>query len=331
VDLRTRIRDGINLAGSSILEVGPLYRPFVLKDECDAIYVDHTDTESLRAKYRDDPKFDVATIVDVDAVWGEKTLLQCLDGRHVDYVIASHVIEHVPDVITWLSELSSVLKDSGQIRLVIPDKRYTFDFLRQETEFHDLADAYLRKTRIPLPRCIIDHLCHMRDGVDVAVAWRGAIDPASLKPVYTYPMAEAIALEVLAEGSYHDVHCWVFTPISFVRLMHEAARHGLINVACDAFESTLPDTLEFIVFLRKGLNQQEIIESWADAEQTLATGNGPSHAANVQDIEERAIAAEAALVQARNAFEAHLNIITTSRSWRLTAPLRALMKRLRQR
>ncbi len=51
-----------------------------------------------------------------------------------DLLVASHVIEHVPDLITWLREIASVLKPTGQARLAIPDRRYTFDLLRVETQ-----------------------------------------------------------------------------------------------------------------------------------------------------------------------------------------------------
>src|SRR5258708_4979694 len=163
MNLRDRIRDGMDFASKTTLEIGPLYRPFVLKSEGDVMYVDHADTETLRKKYADDPLFDVASIVDVDAVWGEQTLSECLGaGRKVDYIIASHVIEHVPDLITWLRELRSVLGEGGQIRLVIPDKRFTFDYTRRLTVFSDVVDAYLRKARRPLTLYIIDHILNVR-------------------------------------------------------------------------------------------------------------------------------------------------------------------------
>ena len=51
----------------------------------------------LRLRYANDPHVDVTQIVEIDAVWGEKTILDALDDKLVDYIIASHVIEHVPD------------------------------------------------------------------------------------------------------------------------------------------------------------------------------------------------------------------------------------------
>jgi len=75
-------------------------------------------TAALRQKYAADASIDVDDIVEVDAVWGDHTLAQALGGRApVDYAVASHVIEHVPDMLAWLEELHAVIKPGGDLRL----------------------------------------------------------------------------------------------------------------------------------------------------------------------------------------------------------------------
>ncbi|MCY7273284.1 MAG: class I SAM-dependent methyltransferase [Phormidesmis sp. CAN_BIN44] len=70
----------------------------------------------------------LSKIVDVDYVWGEKSLIDLLETEApLDYVIASHVIEHVPDFIGWLSEVRGILKPGGILSLAIPDKRQCLD------------------------------------------------------------------------------------------------------------------------------------------------------------------------------------------------------------
>jgi hypothetical protein len=96
-----KLRFGLDFGSMTGIEIGPSFRPVVAKNEGDVIYVDHLDTELLKAKYADDPNVDTCKIVSVDAVWGSQTLLQGV-GRRVDYVIASHVAEHVPDLVGWL-------------------------------------------------------------------------------------------------------------------------------------------------------------------------------------------------------------------------------------
>jgi hypothetical protein len=275
MNLRDRIRAGIDFSTVETLEIGPLYRPFVLKSEGKVIYVDHADTRTLREKYKDDPKFDVADIVDVDAVWGAQTLSDCIgEGRRVDLVIASHVIEHVPDLIAWLNELRSVLKPEGEIRLVVPDKRYTFDYARRTTVLPDILDAYLRKARSPLPRCILDHVLNVRV-VDTGAAWAGPLDESSLANIHPFELAVHAAQDALTTGSYHDVHCWVFTPLSFAQLMRQCAEQGLIDLACHRFEDTLHHTLEFTAFLKPAPSREVAVSSWAAMERELSKRQAP--------------------------------------------------------
>ena len=51
----------------------------------------------------------------VDVVWtGEGPLSDAVTDRMpYDFILASHVIEHIADVIGWLHELASVLRERG--------------------------------------------------------------------------------------------------------------------------------------------------------------------------------------------------------------------------
>ena len=278
MDIRSHIRSGLDLANTRTLEIGPLYRPFVLKAEGPVFYVDHADTETLRTKYKDDPKFNVADIVEVDAVWGKQSLTECVGpDRRFDLVIASHVIEHVPDLISWLGEIRSVLDDGGELRLVIPDKRYTFDYTRQLTSFADILDAWLRKARMPLPRCILDHVLNVRS-VDTAAAWQGPLDEASLPHLHPYELAIFAANDALYNSNYHDVHCWVFTPERFAALMKACAVEGLVELECVRFDDTPQGSLEFTVFVRPCSDRKVAEASWEKMQLTLASAATGSNA-----------------------------------------------------
>ena len=177
---REQILRDLDLKHAVGLEIGALANPIVSKAEGNIRYVDYADAAALRARYANDPHVDIAKIVDVDAVWAQKTMLDALDGQCVDYIIASHVIEHVPDLITWLKELHSVLLTEGEVRLVVPDKRYTFDYLRAETRLCDIVSAYLVRARVPQPHEIID-FCVNKVDIDVVAAWQGKIDPMTCR------------------------------------------------------------------------------------------------------------------------------------------------------
>jgi hypothetical protein len=215
-------------------EIGALDKPITDPRSENIIYVDYADTHFLQQKYADDPHVNIRNVVSVTAIWGKRRLIEALSGQAVDYVIASHVVEHVPDLITWLAEIHESLNEDGQLRLAVPDKRFTFDILRRETNLSDIIAAYIVGARRPQAREISDHLMSAAL-VDCLTIWRGECDRKELKPVFSLSGAIALAKEVMASDGYFDVHCWVFSPESFAELMAECAKAGLIKFRCSKF------------------------------------------------------------------------------------------------
>jgi predicted SAM-dependent methyltransferase len=262
MDRKEKLLAGLNIKDSIGMEIGPLSTPVVSKRDGKIIYVDHADTETLREKYKDDSYVDVHEIVEIDAIWGQNTLQQALgEGRKVNYVIASHVIEHVPDLITWLHELRAILDAGGEIRLAVPDRRFTFDYLRQESRLSDVLNAYLLAARKPLPQLILDFLLN-KTMVDVGKAWNGQIKADCLTLENSVETSMNLARDALENGTYHDVHCWVFTPKSFADLFGKLVQASLIDFACERFYDTEKYQFEFFVVLRASDDKAWITESW---------------------------------------------------------------------
>lgn len=259
MDRKAKLLQGIDVASSLGAEIGALCSPFITRDEGRVIYVDHADTKELRRKYSVDPDVILERIVDVDAVWGSNTLAEVI-GTHVDYVVASHVVEHVPDLITWLEEIHSVLVPNGEVRLIVPDKRFTFDYLRAETKLADVLYARLIHARWPHPQVVLDYVLNVVK-LNGALAWRGQVDERTLERHHTLQHAMAVAQQAV-DGIYHDVHCWVFTPRSFALLFAELSDHRLINFGCSGFHDTVPDTIEFFVHLRATKDHDAAAASW---------------------------------------------------------------------
>lgn len=259
---RTRLLRGLKLKETVGVEIGPLCWPLVRRpDAAQIIYVDHTDTPHLRQKYRDDPHVDPDEIVNVDAVWGANTLHEAIGGQYVDYVVASHVVEHVPDLVTWLRELAAVLKPTGEVRLAVPDRRFTFDYFRRESRLPEVLTSYIERTRVPHPFCVLDHCLNAAD-ISTAQAWRGRIEQASTKRHHTWQGAMHLARDAFENGRYHDVHCWVFTPRSFAKLIADLCDMDLLDFACEDFADTMRNGMEFSVVLRRSCDRRYIAESW---------------------------------------------------------------------
>jgi hypothetical protein len=269
---RDKILGGLNLRRMRGVEIGALNRPLVRRTEGQITYVDHTDTESLRTKYREDTSVNVADIVDVDAIWAHTSLKESIGpDLKFDYVVASHVIEHVPNLIAWLEEIEAILNQDGSLRLAIPDRRYSFDILRPETKIHDVLDAYLRKARAPSPRHILEY-CSLVRKVDCAAAWSSNIDLKNLEPYHSVKHGISVALDALENGAYHDVHCWVFTPFSFADLCLQMAENDLLHFSCENFFDTPSNLVEFYVNMKLSKDKNEVLTSWRAMRDKLAKG-----------------------------------------------------------
>jgi SAM-dependent methyltransferase len=284
---RSKLLHGLDIGSCVGAEIGPLDKPLVAKSEGHIIYIDHCDTDALRKKWSIDTTIDLSKL-HVDAVWGEQTLQQAI-ARYAqteagaaaaagcDYVLASHVIEHVPDMVSWLKEVDAVLKPDGQLRLAIPDRRFTFDFLRQSTGLAGVINAYVRRDRTPNTYCILDFMLNMAP-VDCAAAWRGEVDPSKLQRRATFEGAMAVVQDALQNGSYHDVHCWVFTPASFGQLCVDLAQNGLLDFECAEFFDTACNEYEFIVSMRKCQDTQRKVASWRRMIKTCEESKSPPSA-----------------------------------------------------
>lgn len=281
---REKMLKGLDLGSMRGIEVGPLDKPLVDKNAGTVWYVDHCDTEELRHRWSADTRIDVARL-HVDAVWGDQTLAASVSAAAhargetwpgADYLVASHVIEHVPDLIAWLREVEATLISGGLVRLAIPDKRYTFDYLRATTTLADTLVEHLRKRRKPSASRILDFTLNAVD-MDCAEAWRSVIDASSLKRIYTAEDAFAIARDAEENDTYHDVHCWSFTPDSFALLMVRLCELGLSSLECEWIIPTVRNDLEFFVGMRRNADPQECRDSWEHAHRSvvLAEPNSP--------------------------------------------------------
>jgi SAM-dependent methyltransferase len=320
LDRREKLLHGLDLKNLVGLEIGPLDRPLVNKADGCVLHIDYLSTDELRKKYANDPNVNVEKIVEVDVICHQTTLAQALGDRpKADYIVASHVMEHVPDPLGWLEDLRAVLQPGGEIRLAVPDRRFTFDYLRAETRLCDVVNAYLQRTRIPLPPSVLD-CCYNVAEVDAVQAWSEPLDPQRLKKRNSPDTALVLARDALQNGNYHDVHCWVFTPHSFSKLFEEVATLGLINFSCERLEETARHEIEFFVTLRESTDRDAVLQSWRKTREVHQASTGPMDIlmGRVHDLESRV-----------RDLEAQLAATTSSKSWRVTAPLRRLRGLLR--
>lgn len=76
----------------------------------------------------------------------EGTNLAGIPDQSYDFLLSSHSLEHIANPIKALFEWKRILKPGGTIILLLPDKRYTFDYKRPYTSFDHLFQDYTSDT-----------------------------------------------------------------------------------------------------------------------------------------------------------------------------------------
>jgi SAM-dependent methyltransferase len=237
-----------------ILEVGPSYSPVAPKaDGWNVRSIDHFSREALVEKYRGHSGVDVSRIEHVDFVWTDGNFSSAVPARDhgsFDALIASHVIEHAPDLLDFLDSMAELVNPIGVVALAIPDKRYCFDYFKPLTTTGDVMAAHAQLRTRHSRFNAFDQVAYAAS-VDGSIAWSQG--PArGLKLVHSLAEARAYseAISERVDAPYQDMHAWHFIPASFQLLMLELARVGLTDWQVE--RTTPAQGCEFLAWLRRG-------------------------------------------------------------------------------
>jgi hypothetical protein len=185
------------------LEIGPSHRPVAAKRDGFHVHIlDHLDAAALRAKYATHG-VDIDAIEEVDYVWSGQPLDALVGRDRFTWIIASHVIEHVPD------------------------KRYCFDCERENSSLGRIIDVAQAQSTNHSPGTAAEYFLKVRRKGGL-IAWNER-HQGTLEPVHG--LEDAVqAMAKVREGHYFDLHSWVFTPDSFrqiIRDLHDLQFTGL--------------------------------------------------------------------------------------------------------
>ncbi|MBI5937514.1 MAG: methyltransferase domain-containing protein [Betaproteobacteria bacterium] len=231
------------------LEIGPSHNPIAPKAKGFNIDIlDHASQDALRQKYRDHG-VNIDAIEEVDFIWRGEPLDELVGTPEAyDYIIASHVIEHTPDLVSFLQQCSRLLKPSGVLSLVIPDKRYCFDYFRWPSSTGDVLQAHFERRKWHPPGTVFDHVS-LAAKLDGNIAWSPGMK-GELAFVHSLPAAAAAWQEAIDSDDFIDVHQWRFTPSSFRLLLMDLVSLELVDLTevC-GFETS---GCEFHITLERG-------------------------------------------------------------------------------
>lgn len=213
------------------VEIGASHAPIAPKKSGYNVHIiDHATREELIEKYEND-NLNLENIEEVDFVWKGEDYSE-LTGKNgfYDWIIASHVIEHTPNLIGFLNSCDKILKETGVLSLAIPDARFCFDHFRPISGLAKVLDAHYQNQKLTSPGTIAEYFLNFVHK-DNRPDWG---ENAVLKEDYSFSFSNEEVLKTLEKSlenkEYVDCHAWCFTPHSFRLMIHDLYELGFIKL-----------------------------------------------------------------------------------------------------
>jgi SAM-dependent methyltransferase len=174
----------------------------------------------------------------------------------LDYVITSHVLEHVANPIAALVEWYRVVRPGGIIYLVVPNRVATFDRTREVTPVSHLLADYQAGTTA----CDATHIDEFTAQVDWSLYAPQL--PSEEIPVERSRLARGMH-EAVARGEDINIHFHTFEPASLRELLETLSSPASQEAGCprfqweivdfaDGFPATSPNGILAVLRVNKG-------------------------------------------------------------------------------
>ncbi len=144
------------LSGEGI-EIGALHERAPLPANCRVHYVDAM-TRAEAIEYF--PEIDHSLLVEPEFICNLDRDDLPFATNSTDFIVFSHVIEHVANPARVIGEIFRILRPGGRVLLAAPDKRFTFDRTREITTTESLLTDYRQQVSVVPEARYLDFLRH---------------------------------------------------------------------------------------------------------------------------------------------------------------------------
>jgi SAM-dependent methyltransferase len=227
------------------LEISPGAAPLIRREDAAGglTYCDKVGGDAWKASYGAKAQ---GEMLSSDVTLGTRRLDEVFPAAHFDYVVSSHVLEHIPDFIGFFKSVEIVLKPNSDLVMIVPDKRYTFDVLREPTSIAQIERAHELRLIHPSREMMREFFSHIDHAATAELLWAKTHQPA---PTFSADQVEERLGRTKPEDI--DLHCWVFTPsvmrtlLDYVCEVHAPLLH-VVEVS-----DTPHGSIEFMIHMKK--------------------------------------------------------------------------------
>ena len=254
-----------------VLEISPWDHPFLHGDNVK--YFEVADAETLRktSVQANRPFNNVPEKIDFVSPNGDLDIID----ETFDIVVSVHVIEHCPDLVKHFQSVSRLLKAGGLYILVVPDKRYCFDYYHPESTINEVIDAFVAKRRFPRLSNVLNLILTATHN-NAVLHWLGehgerygyrdssfnSESKIEIMGEYFFDDGQGISrekvlniirkyIEALNTDHYISTHNWRFTPDSFGYIVNVLNALEFIDLSLYRLCHTIWGRFEFVTMLEK--------------------------------------------------------------------------------
>ena len=318
MDFRGYIRTKLLKKSDRILEFGPLIRPMVAKkDYPNAFFADIRSTEEIKKLYTSNDYLkatgltvDINEVAEIDYVVTKSYTETFKDEKKFDVVYLSHVIEHMPDIISFFKDIVNVMTKDGKLILIYPDARYCFDHFRNGTTFVDAYDVY--KNKSINAKAVLDFTYNVVNENDPEIFW-GKKNVIDLLPKNKFKDAIKSYKKAFVHELPDDVHFWPFSDYQFVKFLYDMDRAGLLDFEISEFHETQVNTQEFMIVLTPRQNRSDGAKKYHDIFSRISPAVKASAALKEKELLLKQVSQ---LEEALVATQTELEKVYDSKRWR---------------
>jgi SAM-dependent methyltransferase len=263
----TNRNDFFNLINKNayILEIGPLCFPLMDINSPKVKTLDYFTQEELKNNYKDDANINIANIVKVDYCVRDVTNYTDIINLKFDFCVSSHNIEHTPCLITFLKNVSSILKNGGYFFLAIPDYRFCFDRFKKPSDIFGVLNKYYNKIEKPQAEQILEdkyfaaHNNSVEHWNSFSKMYSNIFVNINEYENFIYSKKDDIIKNIddikniidTNNEKYIDTHCWKLTPFTFSYILDILIKTNLIDLSIERVYKTIKGSNEFYAILKK--------------------------------------------------------------------------------
>ena len=213
---------GIIPTDARLLEVGPYAKPQFSRPQYNVAYADLYTAEQIKNDVTKYGHTDSSVIPDkIDILINTEARPTFETNLKFDYIFSSHNIEHHPDIINHLKEMSHVASSTAtKFFLAVPNKDYCFDHWQESSVFTEMIGAHRDGIiRHRYQKYLQSEIYRAHN--DSALHWAGKFGDnpynREISPEWIAQIREVMQRADKLDTEYVDTHAWCFTPASFVR------------------------------------------------------------------------------------------------------------------